>query len=182
MNPNVKNLLAFLTFLFEEENLGYSSINAARSAISSFISRDNEIGKHWLICKFVRGVFNLRPALPKRVIWDTGRVLRFFEKWHPAKNLSLYQLSIKTVILCLLVTGQRGQTIWAMEKDNLTFDKNSAKCTITIPLKTSGPQNHVSELVFKRYTPNSALCARHYLAQYSLRTEKLRGGEKRASS
>ena len=182
MKPNVNNVLSFLTFLYKEENLGYSSINAARSAISSLISRDNEIGKHWLICKFVRGVFNLRPALPRRVTWDTGKVLKFFEKWHPAKNLSLYQLSIKTVMLCLLISGQRGQSIWAMEKDNLTFDKNSARCTITVPLKTSGPQRHVSEIVFKRYTVNSALCPRTYLAHYSQRTEKLRRGEQKASS
>ena len=175
MEPSVNNLLSFLTYLFKKENLGFSSINTARSAVSALVSRDQEIGKHWLICKFVRGVFNLKPALPNRVIWDTGKVLKFFEKWHPAKNLSLYQLSIKTVMLCLLVSGQRGQTIWAMEKDNVTFERDCAKCTITVPLKTSGPRNHVNELVFKRYK-NSALCARHYLAQYSQRTEKLRGG------
>ena len=91
MEPSVNNLLSFLTYLFKKENLGFSSINTARSAVSALVSRDQEIGKHWLICKFVRGVFNLRPALPRRIIWDTGKVLKFFEQWHPAKNLSLYQ-------------------------------------------------------------------------------------------
>lgn len=176
MDPCVNNLLRFLTFLFKKESLGYNSLCSARSAISSLISRDKEIGKDWHICRFLRGVFNLRPNLPRRVIWDTGKVLKFLATWHPAKNLSLRQLSIKTVLLCLLVSGQRGQTIWAMETDNLIFDKDHAKCTITVPLKTSSPHNHISELVFKRYTPNTALCARHYLAQYSLRTKTLRGG------
>ena len=78
LEPNVNNLLSFLTYLFKKENLGFSSINTARSAVSALISRDQEIGKHWLICKFVRGVFNLKPALPRRVIWDTRKVLTFF--------------------------------------------------------------------------------------------------------
>ena len=169
-------MAAFLTYLKEVEKLSFSSINTARSAISSLVSREKEIGKHWLICRVLRGVYNKKPVLPNNVIWDTSKVLKFLEKWHPAKNLSLRQLSIKTVLLCLLVSGQRGQTIWAMEKDKLTFEENCARCTITVVLKTSGPRHHTSELVFKRYTPNSALCARHYLSQYRRRTEKLRGG------
>ena len=176
MDPNVYNLLNFLTFLFKVEKLGYHSINTARSAISSLVSKDKEIGKHFLITKFVKGVFNKRPALPKRVIWDAGKVLKFLEGWHPSKNLSLRQLTIKTVLLCLLASGQRGQAIWAMETKKLSFDDNCARCTITVPLKTSGPRNHVCELVFNKYTPKTALCPRHYLKKYSQRTENLRGG------
>lgn len=101
----------------------------------------------------MRGVYNLRPFIPKNtVIWDTKIVLDFLEKWHPAKNLSLRQLSIKTVLLCLLVSGQRGQTIWLMCRDNMKFLKNKVTCAIGDPTKTTNLKNHTQELVFKEYT------------------------------
>ena len=178
MAPDVNNVLKFLTHLFKVEHLGYSSINTARSAISSFLSGSEKIGEHFRICRFMKGIYNLKPVIPKNIIiWDTKLVLDFLEKWHPAKNLSLRQLSIKTVILCLLVSGQRGQTIWLMDTRNMVFDKDSVKCSIGDPLKTSDPQNHISELCFKEYTINKALCVRHYLCQYRQRTKNLRGGE-----
>ena len=86
----------------------------------------------------MRGVYNLRPFIPKNVvIWDTKKVLDFLEKWHPAKNLSLRQLGIKTVLLCLLVSGQRGQTIHLMCLENLKFYKDNITCAIGDPTKTT---------------------------------------------
>ena len=83
----------------------------------------------------MRGVYNKRPFIPKKVVWDTKIVLDFLEKLHPAKNLSLLQLSIKTVLLCLLVSGQRGQTIWLMKVKNINFTKDTVTCVIADPTK-----------------------------------------------
>ena len=79
-------------------------------------SKDKAIGEHTIISKFLKGVFNLRPSLPKSsVTWDTRNVLEFLRSWYPLKHLSLFQLSIKTVLLMLLISGQRGQTIWVLK-------------------------------------------------------------------
>ena len=52
---SVNNVLKFLTFLFES-GLGYSSINTARSAISSLDCDSTcPVGNHPLICRFMRG-------------------------------------------------------------------------------------------------------------------------------
>ena len=120
LDPNVNMFIKFLTLLYEE-GLSYSSINTARSAVSSLSwTKEKTLGNHVLITKLMKGIFNLRPSIPKtKVTWDTGMVLQFLKKWHPAKNLSLRQLSIKTTLLCLLVSGQRGQTIWLMDLRNL---------------------------------------------------------------
>ena len=59
-------MLTFLTQLFDR-NLGYSTINIARSALSKAVTLfDNQtnIGAHLKDISFKRGVFNLRPALP----------------------------------------------------------------------------------------------------------------------
>ena len=178
LDQNVRHILKFLTHLYDVHKLAFNSINVARSAISSLLFHDSNLGENTLISRFMRGVYNLRPFIPKNtVIWDTKIVLDFLEKWHPAKNLSLRQLSIKTVLLCLLVSGQRGQTIWLMCRDNMKFLKNKVTCAIGDPTKTTNLKNHTQELVFKEYT-NKALCVRHYLAQYKKRTEPLRSKEK----
>ena len=175
MDPDVKHVLAFLTHLYEVEGLGYSSINIARSAISSLCCGKVKVGQNHRISEFITAIANLRQVIPRnKVIWDTSLVLKFLEHWHPAKNLSLRQLSIKTVLLCLLVSGQRGQTIWLMDERNIVFEKESVRCSITAPLKTSNPRHHIEELCFKRYSINKALCVYHYLKHYRQRTEPLR--------
>lgn len=178
MDQNVRHILKFLTHLFCVEKLAFNSINVARSAISSVLFDDHKLSDNPLISRFIRGVYNKRPFIPKNtVIWDTSVVLNFLEKWHPAKNLSLRQLSIKTVLLCLLVSGQRGQTIWSMCIENMKFLKDKVTCAIGDPIKTTKKNSHIKELSFKQYV-NKALCVRHYLAQYKLRTDPLRSKEK----
>ena len=123
-------------------------------------------------------MYNKRPFIPKNtVVWDTKIVLDFLEAWHPAKNLSLRQLSIKTVLLCLLVSGQRGQTIWLMCLENVKVFRDRITCAIGDPTKTTNASRHTSELVFKEYNKKS-LCVKHYLAQYINRTKPLRSKEK----
>lgn len=183
MDPDVNSVIAFLTCLFKE-GLSFSSINTARSAVSSFsLHRKFPLGSNPFIARFMKGIFNLRPVIPKTsVTWDTAKVLKFLETWHPAKNLDLLQLSIKVVLLCLLVTGQRGQTIWKMDLRNISWPNHGdedqmVKCGFGDLLKTSTRKKHQKELVFEAYPHSKALCVVHYLKQYKKRTEKLRGGE-----
>ena len=76
---NVNNVLTFLTELFHN-GLGYSSLNTARCALSSFLQLDDSsnIGSHPLIRRFFKGVFVLRPTLPRyNVTWDVNIILNF---------------------------------------------------------------------------------------------------------
>ena len=176
MDPDVNSLIAFLTCLFKE-GLSYSSINTARSAVSSFsLHRKVPLGSNPLVSRYMKGVFNLRPVIPKiSVTWDTAKVLNFLKTWHPAKNLDLLQLSIKVVLLCLLVTGQRGQTIWKMDLRNIYWPNHGdedqmVKCSFGDLLKTTTRKKHQKELVFEAYPHSKALCVVHYLKQYKKRT------------
>ena len=59
LHPSVADVIQFLTTLFET-NLSYSSLNTARSALSTFITVDGiPIGSHPLVVRFLKGVFNL---------------------------------------------------------------------------------------------------------------------------
>ena len=105
----MNDILKFLTCL-HSEGLGYSAINAAKSAISSFLSFINtctQFGTHVLIKRFMKGIFELKPTLPKyNCTWDLDMVLNHLKVLSPLCDLSLLQLSKKLVMLFALCTGQ----------------------------------------------------------------------------
>ena len=73
----VSDGLEYLTYLFEHEGRGYSYINGARSALSTFINCGTiSFGKQFLVSKLMKGVFNLRPSLPRyATVWNVKIVL-----------------------------------------------------------------------------------------------------------
>ncbi|ESP01853.1 hypothetical protein LOTGIDRAFT_99731, partial [Lottia gigantea] len=47
------------------------------------------LGKHPLICRFLKGVFELRPSLPRYThTWDVDIVLRYLSSLAPAEDLT----------------------------------------------------------------------------------------------
>ena len=65
----------FLTEYFKTW-VGYSSVSSARSALPSIIKPlcNVPIGKSPLVCRLLKGVFNIRPALPRYVTtWDVTK-------------------------------------------------------------------------------------------------------------
>ena len=79
-------------------------------------------------------------------------------------------------LLCLLVAGQRGQTIWALNLNNITWGGDRVTCRIGEVLKTTSNKRHQDDLVFDVFPHSKALCVVHYLKEYVKRTENLRGG------
>ena len=64
VSPNVNDILEFLAMLFKT-GLGYSALCTARAAINSFTFFKDNAGQQLLVKRFMRGVFILRPALPR---------------------------------------------------------------------------------------------------------------------
>ena len=60
--------IEFLTEYFKT-GVGYSSVNSARSALSNIIKPVCNVpfGKSPLVCRFLKRVFNIRPAFPRYV-------------------------------------------------------------------------------------------------------------------
>ena len=162
-----------------EKGLSYSAVNTARSALSTIITIDNgTFGNHEIVVRFMKGIFNIRPALPKHAtIWDTNIVLKYLEKMSPRTCLNLKQLTLKVVMLSALLTGQRAQTIHLFNLDNITVQGDEVQITITDPIKTSKPTWHLEPIRFQKYE-NKRLCVFTYLKHYIDRTSKLRGNEK----
>ncbi|CAH3032498.1 unnamed protein product [Porites lobata] len=91
LHPPVKDVLEFLQELYER-GLRYSCLNTARSALSSIIVLDGNVtvGNHPLVQRFLKGVFQTRPAFPRyTTTWDTSIVLTDLKTLHPPKEISL---------------------------------------------------------------------------------------------
>ena len=97
LSAKASDVLEFLSTLFYDKGLGYSTINTCRSALATFlVLQDSEctLSSHPLISRFMKGVFNLRPPKPKYVdIWDVKTVLTLLRSWSPATLLELKGLT-----------------------------------------------------------------------------------------
>ena len=181
INPIQPSVNDVLEFLYQQYSLGigYSALNTARSALSAIISINNvPVGQIPIVYRFMKGVFNERPALPRyNVTWDVNIVLNYLKTLSPVKDISLKMLSHKLVMLLILLSGQRGQTVHLLDVRNMNLSQGYAKFTIGDPIKTTRPGHHVSELIFRAYAPDRRLCVHTALTAYLSRTLDVRGKE-----
>lgn len=169
-HPPITFVLEFLLKLFKDKNLGYSSLNMARSALSTFIYiNDLSVGQHSLVKRFLKSAFNKRPSLPRyNVTWDVTLVLNYLKTLSPNKRLSLSFLTKKLVVLLLLLSGQRGQSIHLLDVRNMTLTFSTATFRIADLIKTTRPGSHtcIHEVAFKAYAPDRRLCVVTVLKEY----------------
>jgi len=66
VRPSLAQVIEFLVTLFNS-GLSYGSLITARSALSSILTSINGIpvGKHPSVIRFLKGVFESRPAMPR---------------------------------------------------------------------------------------------------------------------
>ena len=140
INPSVNNILNYLTML-HQGNLGYSSVNTAKSMLSSLFSllHKRDIGKEPLIRHFMKGIFNLKPALPRYVnTWNVQVVIDYLDSLITSE-LNLKLLSVKLATLLALATGQRCQTLWSIRIKDVELSDKFMKIRIFDLLKQSKP-------------------------------------------
>jgi hypothetical protein len=112
MSPTVNSVLEFLARLFHS-GIGYSGLNTARSALSTFISIDGvvSLGKHVLVKRFMRGIFIMKPSLSRyNFTWNVSDLLKYLAKLENDK-LILKQLTFKLSALLALIVNCSKTTI-----------------------------------------------------------------------
>ena len=112
-SANIANVLEFLTEEFKAGR-GYMSLNCYRSAISSthLPIQGFAVGKHPLVCRLLKGTFNLKPPQPKYFcFWEVGKVLSFLHQPGDNANLSLKELTMKLAMLLALVLAHHSSDL-----------------------------------------------------------------------
>ena len=166
-----------LTSLYKDGK-SFSTINSARSALSHYVKlvedRNADFGKHALIVQFMKGVFKLRPALPRyNHTWDLSPVLQKM-KTIDNESATLKDISFKCVTLIALTSSQRSQTIAAIKTDNLLFSHgDKVVIKFDVVLKTTRP-NFQNIIELCSYKDDSRICPVSCLTVYLRRTKALR--------
>ena len=179
LQPNVHEVLDFLTDLYDS-GLSYSAINTARSALSQIIFYNKgacTIGAHPFVIKFMKGVFNLRPPVPRyTVMWDVGKLLKKIRKLSPLSSLSLKELTLKTVTLVAVVLAVRAQTIVALNVKNMAVKADKFCFVLDTSLKQSRPGYKAPLIEVESYS-DKRLCVYQTMTEYLERTNSLRGSD-----
>lgn len=180
IHPSVASVIDFLTQLHDTGS-SYSAIITARSALSAAVELTDSpytVGEHSLIKRLVKATFQSRPPLPRyQSTWDVSTVLSLLKTWSPAKELNLKLLTFKLVMLCMLVTGQRCQSVYVMDMKHMTKGKSSYKFYLEKLVKQSKPGKPQPVLVLPAYPPDRRLCVMTYLEEYVARTASLRSSD-----
>ena len=156
----------------------YSAINVARSALSLIREFQGvSFGTHPDVVQFMKGLANLKPSAPRYShVWDLDVVLDLLKWWSPKEKLSLPVLTMKTVMLVLVVSGQRPQIISKLHVDRM--DVSASQFTFRMlpsDFKQGTRGSYPEELVFRKFPGDKRICIYTYLAEYLKRTLDIRG-------
>lgn len=164
----------------------YATVNSYRSALSSVLPpiEGFPIGKHPLIIRLMKGIFNTNPPKPRYTrTWQVSQVLDYLSSLGDDKDLDLIQLSEKLSSLASIVSAQRMQTLSFLDISHLCLTNDSASFHVMDLLKTTSIRKNISHqtVEFKVFPSNPKLCVVSTLREYLKRTEPLRqqSGESR---
>ena len=155
-------------------------MSTAKAALATYVKVDGmKLGLHEDVQQFMTGKAKILPRIPKyQQIWDPQQVIDFLITWSPAKYLSLLHLSMKTVTMLLLVSGQRPQILNFLTLDNMEQKRTSFKFTIQQNLKHSRAKTPATVVSISAFPGDKRVCPVNYLKAYLSRTEKLRNSRK----
>ncbi|CAG2205297.1 unnamed protein product [Mytilus edulis] len=171
-------VLEFFTTLFKEGNLGYSSLNLARGALSSLgLTIDSiPVGRHSMVIRYMKGIFNLRPPRPRyESTWDVSKVLHFLRSLSPVKYLKLKDLTLKLTMLIALTNAARAQSIHLMNVNHVHKVKGEFIFVLNELVKQSRPGYKEPTVNIKAYPPDRRLCVYTVYKEYVFRTKLFRG-------
>ena len=172
--------MKFLTSLVVE-GASFSAVNTAKSALANCVLVKDDL--NWIhnnkVSKFMKGVFNTRPPLPKySSTWNVDTVLDYIENKLSSQDLSLKHLTLKTVMLIALTSGQRAQSIHEMDLNLCSKSEDTYIFNFAVKLKTSKPGNTHMPIYVIKNNNNSKLCPYSSLSVYIERTKQIRASNK----
>ena len=126
----------------------------------------------------MKGIFENRPPIPKYSdTWDVGQVLRYLSSLSSNESLSLADLTRKTLVLCLLVSGKRRNAIVQLSLEGLR-KSDSSYVFNAVKEKHHRPGKPRENIIFKSYDQDTSVCVIRCLKRYIEVTASLRGEDK----
>lgn len=128
IHPNVSDALEFLAGM-NDQNLSYSSINTLCSALSAILQLpgpvNSSFSEHLYAKCFMKGIFQNRPPKPwYNKTWNVNIVLQYLHNMKDSKDLSIKDLTFKLVMLIVLTTASRGQSLHLLDLQGMVKEDN----------------------------------------------------------
>ena len=155
----VGDIANFLAELFQER-YSYSSLNSYRSAISSVHTRIEglPVEQHPVVRRILKGAYNInRPKPHYKSTWRVSQVVTWLDS-RQSKDLSLLELSVKAVTLCVLTHPCRSEELASMDHTSFRLTPKGVVLLPLTPPKQCRAGNPMKEYFFpcSRRTPTSA--------------------------
>ena len=188
----------FLTFCFETREAQPATLQGYRSAIGAVLklSAGFNPGQDDILSQLIKSFFRERPVRDKTFLsWDVNLVLHYLKhgKLGPSANLSLRDLTLKTVFLLALATGKRCCEIHALDNNLFRIQGDWASVSLKpradfigkTHFTTRGAGTFTEIILPALYGAPGAnlqdlsICPVHTLRCYRHRTSEMREGKKR---
>lgn len=175
-DPEIGEIVDFLIEL-TESGAPFSTVIIARCALSAALPhfQNQTVGKDEAVSWTVKGANNVNPPRPRYTsFWNVNLVFDLFRAWGRNSKLTLYRLTVKVTVLLLLLTAQRGQTVWRLNVSGLEFFEDKMVFRLHHLLKHNKPGDPLDTLIVPAYPADSLLCPVRVVKRYLLRTKKHR--------
>ena len=171
--PAVSQVLDFLHTLFEL-GLSHSATGTHRSAISAIVEIPGvpQLGQYWLVSRFMKGIFYLRPPQPRYTkTWDVNKVLPYLKSLGLNNSVMLKQLTLKTAALSTIFGGWRIHSLHMLSVIHIDQSPDKIIFHIIGLTRCSKPTTQNQPIVYRAYAEDKLLCLVKciyaYLAQRS---------------
>ena len=171
--PTLADITGFLARSFDE-GLEYRTLNTYRSALSGVLPPIDgfPVGQHPLVVRLLKGVLNLRPAMPRyQQSWDADTVLTYLQILPSNEDLSLRFLTQKLAILLAITAPKRSSELKLLDLRFMRILPEGAEFQLPGLTKTS---SEVISVFFAKYSECEKLCVLRCLQCYIMRTDSFR--------
>ena len=121
----------------------------------------------------------MRPPQPKYcTTWSVRTALDFVESLEPVEDLTLKQLSYKSVLLLALTSAARAHELAALDLTHTLQKANSWEFTLDTHVKTSRPGHKNIRICLQAFPENPKICVVCMMKVYVQRTKDIRTSER----
>lgn len=120
-----------------------------------------------MVTRFLKGIYNRHPAIPKYVgIWDLNRVLDLYKSLPNNDQLQLKDITQKLAMLLILLGARRKQTLCTISIENIKITDTELVLIPHMVQKHTKPGKPLKPIIYRRFPHNSKLCVVQCMQNY----------------
>ena len=133
------------------------------------------MGQHPAITRALKGAYHSRPLLPRySSFWDVGLVVNYLKELGSNEELSLRQLTLKTLMLMALTRPSRSTDLSSLDIQARSYVSNGVVFKATHLSKQSRSLRPIADFLFPAFQEDTTICPVTALKAYEVRTDQFR--------